>query len=207
MAESITGFALLRNNQLWLNGKLMLDLPGTPPADFFSQAYNTLNLNYPKFFKMDNLCKAGFVASEILLRDMQLKERYQPMEIGLVLSNANSSLDTDIKYKASTATTPSPGLFVYTLPNILIGEICIRQGIKGESACLIFDIFDPAFQTEYVHSILEGGQAKTFVSGWADFYAEKFEAFFYLVEQSTNPGLAPHNKTEVEKIYKGTWKN
>ena len=65
---------------------------------FLLSVYQHLQLNYPKFYKMDNLSKLGWLASEVLLKDSFKKENYQPEEIGLVLANRNSSLDNDIKY-------------------------------------------------------------------------------------------------------------
>ena len=86
---------------------------------------------------MDNLSKLGWLASEVLLKNSFDKENYQPEEIGIVLANANSSLDKDIKYWESVQDMASPSLFVYTLPNIVIGEICIRNHFKGENALYI----------------------------------------------------------------------
>jgi hypothetical protein len=131
-----------------------------------------------------------------------LKEKFQSEEIGIIFSNANSSLDTDIKYEASIATAASPSLFVYTLPNVLIGEICIRHHIKGEAACFVFDIFDAMFQCNYVHSLLETGKVKTCISGWADYYSGKAEAFFYLAETGKENSVI-HNSLNVNKFFQG----
>jgi hypothetical protein len=68
-----------------------------------------------------------------------------PYATGIVLSNSNASLDADIKYYDSVANIPSPALFVYTLPNIVIGEISIKHSFKGENAFFIFDSFDARF--------------------------------------------------------------
>ena len=123
-------------------------------------------------------------------------------EIGIIFSNANSSLDSDIRYEASIANTPSPALFVYTLPNVLIGELCIRHRIKGETACFVFDIFDAAFQSGYVNSLFEMEKIKTCISGWADYYNGKAEAFFCLVEKSGNESPLEHNSENLNRIWK-----
>ena len=97
---------------------------------------------------MDNLCKLGWLCSEILLKkdsgepnvDQQKLLQDVPAEsVCLLLCNANSSLDTDLRYFDTISQMASPALFVYTLPNIVIGEICIRNGFQGENMFLIRD--------------------------------------------------------------------
>ncbi len=189
------------------NNTLLFEFDEHAPAEFFSSLYAGLNINYPKFFKMDNLCKTVFLANEVLLKDVALRERYKAEEIGVVFSNANSSLDTDIRYLQSSLLAPSPALFVYTLPNVAVGELCIRHGIKGETACFVFDIFDSLFQTWYVDTLIDTCGVKACISGWADFYDGKFEAFFYLVEKQSDKATIQHNSENTDKIYKEVWKN
>ena len=38
-------------------------------SDFTKDLYNQFKIDYPKFFKMDNLSKLAFLTSEILLKD------------------------------------------------------------------------------------------------------------------------------------------
>ena len=199
---SISSYVLLRHNQIIVDGKIIFENNNVTTVDFLQAAYDHFQINYPKFFKMDNLCKTGFIATELLLREKNLNQKFQPEEIGIIFSNANSSLDTDIKYQAGIANAPSPALFVYTLTNVLIGEICIRHRIKGEAACFVFDIFDATFQTDYVNLLFETEKVKTCISGWADYYNGKAEAFFYLVETGTG-NLETNNSSNVSKIYKG----
>ena len=97
---------------------------------------------------MDSLSKLGWLAAEILLKDSFNKEALSVRKMsGLVFANANSSLDTDIKYYETAKDIASPALFVYTLPNIVIGEICIRHNFKGENAFFISEQFDAGFYT------------------------------------------------------------
>ena len=55
----------------------------------------------------------------------------------MVFANSNSSLDVDIKHNASIADKekyfPKPAVFVYTLPNIMLGELSIRHLLRGEN--------------------------------------------------------------------------
>jgi hypothetical protein len=156
---------------------------------------------------MDNLSKLASLAAELLLKDTDLSARYQPDQIAVIISNANSSLDTDQRYWDSVqAGAPSPSLFVYTLPNVMLGEICIRWGIKGENTCLVSDTFDADFQTEYVNSLLDNGNAEVVISAWADYLNGEMEAFFMLVEKNPT-SLETHNPLTVKKLYDRKWKN
>ncbi len=196
----VSASVLLANNSIKINGETVFESRDLSATDFLVAAYHHFKINYPKFFKMDNLCKTGFIAAELLLNGRNISAEYTAEEVGIIVSNANSSLDTDIKYNASIATAPSPALFVYTLPNVLIGELCIRHRIKGEAACFVFDIFDCAFQTSYVNSLMDTGNAKATVSGWADYYNGKAEAFFYLAEQKENGGVL-HDFENVKRLF------
>jgi len=206
MTVHLNTHVALFNNTLLLNGEVIVAQQSSA-SELFALAYHQLNINYPKFFKMDNLCKTGFIAAELLMKGNNTQAHYTPEQKGIVLSSRNSSLDTDIKYNASTATNPSPSLFVYTLPNVLIGELCIRNVIKGETACFVFDTFEADFQTEYVNLLYDAGSIKTCISGWADFFEEKAEAFIYLTEQRENPGGTLHNAENIKNIYSNIWKN
>jgi hypothetical protein len=194
---SISSYVLLRGNRIVVDGEVVFENQGTSDMDFMNLAYGHFKIDYPKFFKMDRLCQTGFIAAELLLRG---KEQGLPEETGIIISSANSSLDTDLRYEASLQTTASPALFVYTLPNILIGELSIKHRLKGESACFVFDIFGAEFQAEYINSLFETGKIKRCVSGWADYYDGTAEAFFYLAEPTVQHPLK-HDSTTLNKLF------
>ena len=138
----INQYCHIQKRSLIRQGKIIFTSASGTLDDFLEDAFKYLSLSYPKFYKMDRLSKLGFLASEMLLKDTLLFPRYSSDQVALVLSNASSSLDTDIRFDESMKTIPSPALFVYTLPNIVAGEICIRQGITGENAFFVFSEFD-----------------------------------------------------------------
>lgn len=185
-----------------MNGNVLLE---SAMETFFSAYYETMKLNYPKFFKMDNLAKLAFVTCDKLFEQEAAAEEVSPFEKGLIFSTADGSLDTDEKYFQSTETIPSPALFVYTLPNIAAGELSIRHGLKGETATFISEEFSPEFQTKYVQSLFQAEKVKTCISGWANFYGESAEAFFYLVRKSEN-GII-HSTDNIQKLLDKSWKN
>jgi 3-oxoacyl-(acyl-carrier-protein) synthase len=171
-----------------------------------TEIYKHLGTDYPKFYKMDHLSRLAFIASELLLRDTGTLSHYQPQDMSIVVSTRHSSMDTDLRYWNTVATAASPSLFVYTLPNVMIGEICIRNGIKGENTCFVSDTFDAAVQTGYINGLIAGGNAELCISGWADHLAETSEAFFMLVEKKPS-SLGWHDIQTVQKLYDSTWKN
>ena len=171
------------------------DLPA-----FLLAAYQHLGLNYSKFYKMDNLCKLGWLASEVLLGGIDIKQ-YQPGEVGLVLSNANSSLDSDQRYMQSVSDIPSPALFVYTLPNIVIGEICIRHNFKGEDAFFIFEKFDATFIETYVNDLLNNDILKACICGWVDVLGDDHKAVLFLVEKEEKSNAVPFSKRHMGTIF------
>jgi ribosomal protein L30E len=172
------------------------DTPG-----FLLSIYQHFRLNYPKFYKMDNLSKLGWLASEILLKDDFKAHLYQPEQVGIVLANANSSLDDDIKYYASVSDIPSPSLFVYTLPNIMIGEICIRNNFKGEHALFVQEKFDADFIKTQVNYLLNSDLLQACICGWVDVLEEDYKAVLFLVEKEKGEQALPFSKDNMNSIF------
>ncbi|PWT78678.1 MAG: hypothetical protein C5B59_01245 [Bacteroidetes bacterium] len=197
----ITRSSRIRGYSIYLNSKLIYGKSPTAPGDFLNQAYQDFHINYPKFHKMDNMSKLGLLASEILLKDQLYKTRYQPYEMGVLLMNASASLDTDIKYYKTVSEIPSPALFVYTLPNIVIGEICIRNNFKGENAFFVFKQFDATFMAQYVTNLFENNDLEACLCGWVELLEENFEAMMLLVEKSGSSDAMAFSKENINKIY------
>lgn len=159
---------------------------GTADAEvFLKELYHFLRLDYLKFFKMDNLCKLGFLAAEALFKYHPAIKQLGDDELALVFSNRSSSLDTDSRYwqgVVSAEPVASPALFVYTLPNIVQGEIAIRHKLYGENIFLII----PGYQAEELEQqarlLINAGKAKACITGWADYNNGAYHAVFKLVE-------------------------
>jgi len=171
-------------------------------GDFLLSVYHHFGINYPKFYKMDNLSKLGWLASEILLKDSLREGAYEPQTIGVVLANASSSLDTDMRYYESVKDIPSPALFVYTLPNIVIGEICIRQHFEGENAFFIFDEFDAGFIEQYISNLINNNILQACVCGWVELLGEQYKTVLFLVEKAKEVAGISFTKENLIKIYK-----
>ncbi len=191
----ISGHAVRKNGKIVFENK-NIDLPG-----FLLSAYHYFELNYSRFHKMDRLSKLGWLTAEILLKDGSGRENYEPTETGVVLTNANSSLDTDLKYFESAKYIPSPSLFVYTLPNIMIGEICIRNNFKGEDAFFIAEEFDAGFLEQYVNDLMDNGILQVCICGWVDVLGEEYKAALFLVEKKQEGSFDSFTKENIDKIF------
>jgi hypothetical protein len=152
------------------------------------QTYHELKLNYIKFFKMDNLSKLAILATETLLKDTDLYNTEDKNDTAIVLSNASSSLVTDANYQKTIFNAenyfPSPSLFVYTLPNISIGEICIKHKIYGENVFLISRKFDSELLYFYVNELFEKTEIKNCITGWVEVNDTGYEALLLLVNKN-----------------------
>jgi 3-oxoacyl-[acyl-carrier-protein] synthase-1 len=84
--------------------------------------------DWPKFFKMDPLSKVGFVSTELLLSTESPRVK-DCEDRAVILFNRSGSLADDRIYEGTIRSReevyPSPAVFVYTLPNILTGEIAM----------------------------------------------------------------------------------
>lgn len=133
--------------------------------------------DYPKFYKMDMLSRLGFVASELLLNAEGRQVPACESERAIVLFNRTSSLDADKQYLESIIRPddyfPSPSLFVYTLPNIVTGEIAIRNGYKGETSFYVLAERNDAVMKEILEATTCDHTIKSMMTGWLDYRNEE----------------------------------
>ena len=184
----IQSYITIQNNEIVLNGTSVFKIEPTDFADFSKQAYRNFEIQYPKFFKMDALSKLAFLGSELLLSPIISNE--EENNIALVLANKSSSLDTDIKHQESISDKenyfPSPAVFVYTLPNICLGEISIRHQLKSENSFFIFDVLNAEFLSKYSEILLNTNKADSVLCGWVEYFNENYKAFLCLISKDQN---------------------
>ena len=151
---------------------------------------------------MDNLSKLAFLAADVLLKHAKLPTDKEN-NIAIIFSNRSSSLDTDRKYQNSISDPdnffPSPSVFVYTLPNICIGEISIKHQLHSENCFFIFDSFDANHLWLNAEILIKSKKAEKVLCGWVDFDRNNYEAFLYLVESN---GIIAHSPKEIKRLYK-----
>jgi hypothetical protein len=151
----IKSYCKITSGRVLLNGKSYHEYTDNEFSihNFLASVYNRLGIEYRKFYKMDSLSKTGFLGSEILLREY---DRDVPKEnFGIILFNGSASLNADKKYQETISDKdnffPSPSDFVYTLPNIVTGEISIRNKIFGETVFYVI----PEFREELIYKIVD----------------------------------------------------
>lgn len=146
-----------------LNGEILFASSG---SDWLKEAYQSLGIDYPKFYKMDALAQIAFLGVNFLNPPFG---SYADDEIAQLFANSESSLRTDIRFKDSydDGGSPSPSLFVYTLPNIANGEIAIQHKLYGESRFYILESFDADFFTGECRMLFDSGY-KAVLCGWIE---------------------------------------
>lgn len=159
---------IIEPNNVYTDGRFNADLSGKTLGEIYRHICGT----YPKFFKMDGLCKLGFVAAEWLLSDVSDDDK---ANTSVILFNHGGSVYTDRIYvdtiKNSENYFPSPAHFVYTLANIVTGEIAIRHKIYGETSFYILQN-KGAINTQSVDALIEGTQSTLVLTGWVDYESE-----------------------------------
>ncbi len=167
-----------------------------------SEAYRSEVGNWPKFYKMDSLCKAGFIAAERLLaaRKQSAAEDASAQDprvsggdtfredMGVIIFTHSGPLCNDRHFEATARTDewfPSPSLFVYTLANVVTGELAIRNGLRGESSCYVLGSRDEALMEKIVREAFGDGVTRSLICGWLECRDDdSFEADLSLVELS-----------------------
>ncbi len=182
IAVHTTATVSIENSCLHLNGESVFLSSGTDFAQFIREAYKNAGGSNMKFYKMDDLCKLGYTAAEYLLKE----KNFQPEEAGILLANSASSLDTDIRHQKIIDQegdhAASPAIFVYTLPNVVAGEICIRHKIQGENTFFIEEEYDAEKLEQYARIVMEKGKLKVCIIGWCNLLMNQYKADFKLIE-------------------------
>lgn len=129
--------------------------------------------DYPKYYKMDALCRLGFIASELLLKAENDRREETRSDRAIILFNQSSSIHADLEYQASIQNTdnyyPSPSAFVYTLPNIVTGEIAIRNHYQGETSFYILPQKDLRLMEEIITASFADPATRSVLCGWLDY--------------------------------------
>lgn len=171
-----------------VNGQTVIE--NTDKLDFkkfLKAVYRHHNMDYPKYFKMDNLSKLGFITMGMLLENESLTEQYASDKIGMIITNASSSVEIDKKHwdtiKNRNNYFPSPSNFVYTLPNIMAGEAAIRHQLKGENTVIISEAFNPVLICETTQMAFLAGVVECCICGWVEQNENNYESLLFIVEE------------------------
>ena len=188
MKTSIQHICHINQQTISLDGEVVFYLENrSETTDLLNESYRFLQIDYPKFFKMDSLGKLTFIATELICKTLNVKDIHKD-SVGIVLGNRSSSLMSDLTHQRSiqdkNAHFPSPAVFVYTLPNIMMGGVCIRHGFNNENTLFISDEFDPNTLEKYIKHLFDERIIEQCLGGWVEANPENQEAFIYFTGKS-----------------------
>lgn len=148
--------------------------------------YDMLLEVYPKYYRMDGLCKLGYIASELLVKKIKENEEdFHPLcDAAVIIFSNLGSFESDCRYEADLQKgLPRAGDFVYTLPNIIAGEIASKNGIKGLTAVYLIPQKNQMLMDLVVRTAMNAERCRSGIYGWLDFESEtKYEADLYINE-------------------------
>jgi hypothetical protein len=183
-------------NTIAHNGALLYHTDEQDPHEVALNIYKQTGISYPKFFKMDLLSRVAFLASEMVIPETITGSKDH---IATIISTTSGCLDVDKKFDESRQTHASPALFVYTLPNIMLGEICIRNGFKGEQMCTIAEDADADWFNFYVGDLLQNRGTEACLCGYVEATTNKLNATLLWV--SKVPSTLLLNVSNLKQIF------
>lgn len=196
----INSWIRINDKGIFKNGEAVLPEDEYANISEPQDLYRALSLSYMKFFKMDLLSKWAWLAAEVLLQNdgAFLYDNIPANKTAVVLGTKHGCLDVDKKYEDSRADIPSPALFVYTLPNIMLGEICIRHGFKGEQLCMVNDEFNTQELNFWVDSLLSNKGMNACLCGWVDAYNDtKDVCLFWVTKEKSELDFTEENQQNI----------
>ena len=141
--------------------------------DLLTALYRQYVGDYPKYYKMDPLSRLGFIASELLLQAEGAERFVACDDRAVIFFNHSSSVCADRQYIETIADPdncfPSPSVFVYTLPNIVTGEIAIRNGYHGETSFYILPRQDDRLMQQILQASCLDSTTQSILCGWLDY--------------------------------------
>ena len=195
MSLFLKTYCRIKDNEVHINGEIFCQHMDEEP--FLRSVYKHIGLTYPKFFKMDALAQLGFLGAEMTLMRSEL-ETYADDEVAVIFSNHSSSLQTDFDYfKSVQSGIASPAQFVYTLPNIEVGEVCIRHKLYGENNFFITPRFDAKMLLEQCEVLFADNAAKAVLIGWTEAEGENHDGFFAFITPSGTEEITAESLTEL----------
>lgn len=203
----ITDYCSIRNNSVVVTDNIIFSGSGKDFSEFSISIYKHFAINYPKFHKMDHLSKLAFLSVELLLRNKKTDHKYAGDDTGIILMNRSSSLDCDRHHQDTIRDRsnyfPSPSVFVYTLPNVAIGEISIRHKIFGEGNFFVMEKFNPQLMVNYIEHLFHNEVVKCCIAGWIEIDGNDFESVVFLIDKTdrTDEGIANFESDTIQKIY------
>ncbi len=131
--------------------------------------YKELGINYPKFYKMDGLSRLGWLATEKLLQEVGT-DILDGERTCIIMASKNACLFNNRAFEQTMKDHnnyfPSPALFVYTVPNIVTGEIAIQHKLYGETA--FYELDNEKELEPIVQATMATGKFNNAIVGWVE---------------------------------------
>ncbi|ODS82598.1 MAG: hypothetical protein ABS46_08470 [Cytophagaceae bacterium SCN 52-12] len=198
----IIHYCRINSEGAFLDGEKLLAFDGAADtAEKLLALYRHIAQDYPKFYKMDLLSKISFLGVELLKLSCPGPASAPEDAVALLFANSESSSDTDIRFRDSyeIERLPGPSLFVYTLPNIALGEISIRNKWYGEHMFAVFPNFAPAYFTDHSTLLLDDG-AEWVIGGWVNVINGP-DALVFTIDK-TGDGSRDELMSRLEELYR-----
>ena len=123
-----------------------------------------------RFFKMDLYSRLAYVGTSLLAKDSL--EGSDPEDRALIVFTQNGSVLADRKHLSTFSNPdefyPSPAVFINTLPNVVLGEIAVKNSIKGETTLVLLPRRDEAAIDKVIEATVSATRPAVLICGWVD---------------------------------------
>jgi hypothetical protein len=184
--SAIVHFSRLTHRALIVDGRTLVELSACEEKNSLVRIhllYKKAAFNYPKFFKMDPLCKAGMLC--LLPFAEYLNTHPQASEGGLLFFTDTGCRLTDEEHiRLMNSSSASPAVFVYTLPNIILGEWSIFSRWVGYGQCFLMPAFNALYVAQRMAAFKADFPRAPLVAGWCSVNDDFFEGILLICHDS-----------------------
>ena len=85
--------------------------------------------------------------------------------------------------------------------NVVLAEICIKNGFKGENLFFISDSYDANFMFNQISVLFKTGRAKACISGWIEVFENSYRGVVFLVENKTDQNSINFSIDNISAIF------
>ena len=134
--------------------------------------------NYPRFYKMDMLSRLVFISAELLLKAEQASnsvadgQQQETDTRAMMFVGHSGSICADRNYWQTICRDddyyPSPERFVYTLPNVVMGDLAAHNHYHGETSFFFLPRRDDEAVNRILQSTFLDPDTQSVIGGWVD---------------------------------------
>ena len=167
-AYEVTKRLRLTPEGLWLDDQAVpLEARG---AALVTEIFKKFLADGSRFFKMDLYSRLAYVGTSLLAKDAL--SACDPEDRAMVIFTENGSVLADRKHLSTFSNPeeffPSPAVFINTLPNVVLGEIAVKNDIKGETTLVLLPRRDEAAMHRIVEATTAATKPSALLCGWVD---------------------------------------